>query len=717
MKKIFYIIVFTCLLNTLLFSQYNCTQNNRYLDSVFQQVNITTGIKFGEANPYNPLVSNQELFLDIYEPVGDTVLARPLIVHAFGGGFISGNRTGDDIPYWGSEYAKKGFVFVSVDYRIGYNPLDGGSTERAAYRCMQDIRAALRYLADNTQTYKLDLDNFYLTGNSAGSIGGLISVFMDDNDRPASTYGTFFESSDLGCMDCSGNSNFNNQKVPVKAHINLWGAVYDTSYIDVAANPEDNVPVISFHGTADGSVPYESGNPYGLPIFPVVYGSYPIHLRMTNQGIRNELVPFPGFPHEPEGQYPWVSDTIVSKASKFIYPILYGDSARILGDNSLCSDSSKTYSAEIHSGSSYCWHVPTGQVIQNNGSSIEVVWNTPGLHSIILTETDKKGLVKYDTLWVEVGHPPVSNLNYTAHNGLVEFALDNPNLISASWQFGDGNSSTTLSPTHQYADTGAFTVQVIFADIFCSSDTFYTIISNKCPDATIAYTTNDSTITLYNISSLADSVLWVTPNGNLIAGDTLIYNTPANGSYPFILYSYNQYCHDTSMVNVPVLHCSKSDFSYTANGLSVRFYENSYNAFFYNWDFGNGNTSGEPNPTAQTYSSAGTYEVRLITYNIEGCSDTIYKQITLQAPNSISNLNNGVELTIFPNPANNQIQFVYSQNYNQAEVVISDVSGRILHQQNHLNTLYIGQSFASGTYFIQVRIDGNVFTEKIVIIQ
>lgn len=693
-----------------------CATNRRYLDPVFQQVNITTGIKFGEANPYNPLVSNQELFFDIYQPAGDTAQARPLIVHAFGGGFFSGNRTGDDIPYWGSEYAKRGFVFVSVDYRTGYNPVDQGSTLRAAYRCAQDINAALRYLADNTQLYRLDLDNFYLTGNSAGSIGGLITVFMDDNDRPQATFGTFFEPSDLGCMNCSGNNNFNNQKVPVKAHINLWGAVYDTAYIDVQGNPDDNVPVISFHGTADAVVPFGTGTPYGLPIFPTVFGSSPMHVRLQNQGIRNELVALPGLPHEPEAQFPWVSDTIISKATKFIYPIVYGDSARISGDFTVCKDSSKVFFADLHAGSTYCWTVPTGTIIQHNLNEVEVQFNSTGNHLLILTETNKLGMTKIDSMWVDVQLPPQSGLSYNANDGLVQFSLTNTNINQAQWQFGDGNSSSQLSPSHQYLDTGIIDIQVRITDNYCSADTSFSILPNKCPISGITYTVVDSFIFLYNNSLLADSVFWVTEGANIFTGDTLVYQVSNNGQYPFILYSFNRYCMDTAMLNLDVLLCAKSDFSYQTNGLNVTFINESFNGYFYFWNFGNGLVSGMENPASQQYPDYGTYTVELITYNIDGCSDTLSKLIEINAPNNIANDGLSPTIKVYPVPADHIINFQPDFSFSKSEISIYDMTGRLVAKESNSISIDISKNaLTSGVYSYKILLDAMLYTGKVVV--
>ena len=110
----------------------------------------------------------------------------------------------------------------------------------------------------------------------------------------------------------------------------------DTSYIDIASDPADNVPVISFHGTNDIIVPYAQGSPFSLPIFPTVQGSLLIHQRLDNQGIKNRLFPLQGLGHEPQllQLQTWVTDTIIRQGSKFLYEIMYGDSIQITGDNS-----------------------------------------------------------------------------------------------------------------------------------------------------------------------------------------------------------------------------------------------------------------------------------------------------------------------------------------------------------------------------------------------
>src|SRR5690606_31956690 len=53
----------------------------------------------------------------------------------------------------------------------------------------------------------------------------------------------------------------------------------------------------------------------------------------------------------------------------------------------------------------------------------------------------------------------------------------------------------------------------------------------------------------------------------------------------------------------------------------------------YNWNFGNGQTSTDANPSA-TYNAPGTYTVRLNAQSNFGCGGTIEKQVTITQTNT-----------------------------------------------------------------------------------
>ena len=171
-------ILFIALLFSAIFlhAQSNCS-SGRYYSEVFSNTQTTSGIQYGSADPYG-ILNNQNLYLDIVAPAGDTLEKRPLILHQFGGGFLIGWRTEPVIPQMAEMYAKRGFVFATIDYRLGFNPLDGQSAERAVYRASQDLRAALRFLVDNADVYGIDTSAIFLTGTSAGCLSAFVSTYI-----------------------------------------------------------------------------------------------------------------------------------------------------------------------------------------------------------------------------------------------------------------------------------------------------------------------------------------------------------------------------------------------------------------------------------------------------------------------------------------------------------------------------------------------------------
>ena len=103
-------------------AQVSC-ESLRYKQPVFDSVSVNTGIYFATVQPYGLLSPPQDLLLDFYEPVGDTLTKRPLIVFQFGGGFAIGWRSEPVIPQFCEYFAKCGYAVASIDYRLGAHQL------------------------------------------------------------------------------------------------------------------------------------------------------------------------------------------------------------------------------------------------------------------------------------------------------------------------------------------------------------------------------------------------------------------------------------------------------------------------------------------------------------------------------------------------------------------------------------------------------------------
>ena len=151
-----------------LFVVFGLHAQERYLDEVFDEVTITEDVEYASnitvitaLQGLPPMAMSQ--FMDVYEPAGDTLDSRPLVLVFHTGNFLPqyvngsalGTRKDSSIVELCNRFARMGYVTASVDYRLGWNPLAGTQVERtyqlinAAYRGVQDARTAVRYFRMN----------------------------------------------------------------------------------------------------------------------------------------------------------------------------------------------------------------------------------------------------------------------------------------------------------------------------------------------------------------------------------------------------------------------------------------------------------------------------------------------------------------------------------------------------------------------------------------
>ena len=265
----------------------------RYAEPVFDEVNIETGIPFSSAIKEGETLPTT-LYLDFFEPQGDTLSARPLVITVFGGAFVAGSRDFVDMQEYCTRLAQHGYVAASIDYRlISIWNLNSTSLIRDAYMAAQDVSSAIRFFKCHCDEYRIDKEQIFLLGNSAGSIAILCELFMDEDERPAET----FEDPDLGSMHSSGFDEYAGFSPAVAGAIPQWGGVMDLDVID----EEEYVPLCMLHGTEDTNVPYDSGYCYNgmLPgVMPYMYGSHPIAGRLDEIGITDyEFHSFEGEGH------------------------------------------------------------------------------------------------------------------------------------------------------------------------------------------------------------------------------------------------------------------------------------------------------------------------------------------------------------------------------------------------------------------------------------
>lgn len=201
------------------FPEIKASQNDlRYLTKVFDEVQTTKNIIYKSIEDRTGKIV--DLNLDIYEPKNDTIDKRPLIVWIHGGGFRNGDK--NNLALRCSEFAQMGYVTVTINYRLSRDYTN--NIMDAISDATEDARSAVDWLRKNASKYKIDTENIFVGGSSAGGITALHLGYEDTK------------------WDKSG----------IKGIIDLWGALFDLKVVD----PNDP-PVIIIHGTEDKTVPFQ----------------------------------------------------------------------------------------------------------------------------------------------------------------------------------------------------------------------------------------------------------------------------------------------------------------------------------------------------------------------------------------------------------------------------------------------------------------------------
>src|SRR4030095_9367065 len=115
------------------------------------------------------------LYLNVWTNTKTADNKLPVLVWIYGGGFSSG---GSNVPiYDGEAMAKKGIVFVSINYRVGIFGFfahpeltkESGYNASGNYGLLDQV-AALKWVQKNINGFGGDQNNVTIAGQSAGSM-------------------------------------------------------------------------------------------------------------------------------------------------------------------------------------------------------------------------------------------------------------------------------------------------------------------------------------------------------------------------------------------------------------------------------------------------------------------------------------------------------------------------------------------------------------------
>lgn len=177
------------------------------------------------------LNQKQQLKLDFYSPVTSQYEKQPVIILVHGGGFALGDKQQKLYGKMATQFAQKGYVVFSVNYRL--KPISEPFAKTVLDQAVNDVNLAIKWIIRNKRKYHLDVTKLFLCGDSAG---GAIVVNTAFQENPPLEF--------AGCID-------------------LWGGLPEGGSWDAPIDKflilkDKTVPVCIVHGTKDSVIPIQT---------------------------------------------------------------------------------------------------------------------------------------------------------------------------------------------------------------------------------------------------------------------------------------------------------------------------------------------------------------------------------------------------------------------------------------------------------------------------
>ena len=280
-------------------------------------------------------------------------------------------------------------------------------------------------------------------------------------------------------------------------------------------------------------------------------------------------------------------------------------------------------------------------------------YSTPGTYLAKLVVTSPGGCLDSTFKTIIVSDTAGSRLDYLPLFGCkpldVNLSTFTPGVMETYfWDFGDGYTQTTTTPSvnHIYDSYGSFLPKVIMQDPsgciipLQSLDTVHVI------GATAKFGIDKNLFCDFGIVNFIDSTTfndpvvsynWSFGDGGVSTQQNPAYQYTAPGNYTVDLIVQTQGgCIDTvskpnlvKVVQSPLIDIGGDSVVCINSSLvhSGIFLRPDTSIVTWSWNFPNGNTSTQQNPTAQTYNTAGTFTITSIATNSSGCKDTTLQSI------------------------------------------------------------------------------------------
>ena len=226
-------------------------------------------------------------------------------------------------------------------------------------------------------------------------------------------------------------------------------------------------------------------------------------------------------------------------------------------------------------------------------------------------------------------------------------------VVDYLWDFGDGTTSTEISPTHVYNLEGVYPLTLIIKNTDGCKDTAIlkrAVVASMNSivqfDATPKITCANTAVVFSNLTTNGTKWLWKFGDGFTSSLQNPYHMYADTGMFTVKLIVRNSGCVDSiTYKNFIYIDPPIGEYKYTEdcdNPYKKDFTDLSIGADKWSWNFGDGNTSTLQNPT-HTFIKTGTYKVILTVWNSKtGCNYINQKNILILDTKADFTISNGV---------------------------------------------------------------------------
>jgi PKD repeat protein len=313
------------------------------------------------------------------------------------------------------------------------------------------------------------------------------------------------------------------------------------------------------------------------------------------------------------------------------------------------------FSATTPGITSWAWDLGDGQTSNQQNPSHQ--YSNAGNYNVSLIVTNSNGCS--DTLsrpnYINIGSALVPSFTMSDTAGCnplpINFNCTVPNATSWAWNFGDGTTASTQSPSHTYTIPGSYSITLtVTTQSGCNGTVtvpnFVVVDQLPVPDFSVVSDTGCAPFTaqMINLSTGASSYNWAFGNATTSTATNATTTFTQGGYFSVTLTAISPNGCPVSLTKVQLIkvYAPIAGFQATPKigcpGMTVQFTNTSGqpNIISYFWTFGDGTTSTLQNPT-HTYNSIGSFPISLIIENSFGCRDTVYRANYINVVSPLTN--------------------------------------------------------------------------------